>query len=68
MCSQFDEFLSLVSGAGKLIIFVQILQKECDRETRKLVELFKNKRDFDLRVSGVSRCFSVYILKPQKYG
>lgn len=38
-------------GAGKLILFIQILQKECDRQTRKLVEQFKNKRDFDLRVS-----------------
>ena len=31
---------------------VKILQKECDRQSRKVVEQFRNKRDFDQRVSG----------------
>ncbi|KAL4234686.1 Golgi transport complex subunit 4 [Mactra antiquata] len=42
-------------GAGRLVILVKILQKECDRQTRKLVEEFRNKRDFDLRVQQVQQ-------------
>ncbi|XP_060563239.1 conserved oligomeric Golgi complex subunit 4-like isoform X2 [Ruditapes philippinarum] len=42
-------------GAGKLIMLLSILQKECDRQTRKLVKEFRNKRDFDQRVQQVKQ-------------
>ena len=42
-------------GAGRLITLVKILQKECDRQSRKVIEQFRNKRDFDQRVSGNTR-------------
>ena len=44
-----------ISGAGKLTIMVKILQKECDRQSRKIVEQFRNKRDFDQRVNQVKQ-------------
>ncbi|XP_052818537.1 conserved oligomeric Golgi complex subunit 4-like [Mya arenaria] len=43
-------------GHGQLFTLVKILQKECDRRTRKIIEQFKNKRDFDLRVQQVQQC------------
>ncbi|XP_053401877.1 conserved oligomeric Golgi complex subunit 4-like [Mercenaria mercenaria] len=42
-------------GAGRLIMLVSILQKECDRQTRRLVKEFRNKRDFDLRLQQVQQ-------------
>ncbi|KAL5021531.1 hypothetical protein ScPMuIL_000686 [Solemya velum] len=42
-------------GPGKLITLLKILQKECDRQVRKIVEKFKDKREFDLRLQQVQQ-------------
>ncbi|XP_052232014.1 conserved oligomeric Golgi complex subunit 4-like isoform X2 [Dreissena polymorpha] len=50
-------------GHGQLLILVKLLQKECDRQTRKIIEQFKNKRDFDLRVQQVQQCL-MFVKQP----
>ena len=50
---------------------VKILQKECDRQSRKIIEQFRNKRDFDQRVSSNDEGKSLRqgnILLPSKRG
>ena len=44
-------------GPGRMITMMQAIQKECDRQARKIIEHFKKHRDFDRRVCGV-----IYIL------
>lgn len=40
-------------GSGKLFSLMKILQKECDRQVRQILEKFKLKRDFDAVVRSV---------------
>ncbi|XP_064640478.1 conserved oligomeric Golgi complex subunit 4-like [Lineus longissimus] len=40
-------------GPGRIITMMQYIQKECDRQTRKIVEAFKKNRDFDRKVQQV---------------
>ncbi|XP_055955306.1 conserved oligomeric Golgi complex subunit 4 [Patella vulgata] len=37
-------------GPGKLIVLLKILQKECDRQVRKVIEKFKQSREYDKKV------------------
>lgn len=37
-------------GPGRLFTMMQHLQKECDRQARKVIEHFKRNRDFDRKV------------------
>ena len=47
-----------VPGPGQLFPMLQILQKECDRQTRKIVEQFKSRRQYDNLVGSVSHSCS----------
>jgi len=40
-------------GPGKLFLFLQILQAECDRQARKIFENFKNRRGYDAKMKQV---------------
>ena len=40
-----------IQGPGKLIIIMKLLQKECDRQSRKIIEHFKRQREYDKMVS-----------------
>lgn len=42
-------------GSGKLFSLMKILQKECDRQVRQILEKFKLKRDFDAVVQQVQQ-------------
>ena len=42
-------------GSGKLFSLMKILQKECDRQARQILEKFKLKRDFDSVVRASER-------------
>ena len=48
-----------------MFLMMQSLQKECDRQARKIIEHFKKARDFDQKVSYVSfvlfKCQFVYM-------
>ena len=41
-----------MQGPGRLFTLMKILQTECDRQSRKIIEKFKHKRDFDSVVRG----------------
>ena len=40
----------VVAGIGKLMVMIEYLQKECDRQARKVLEKFKEVREFDKKV------------------
>ncbi|XP_048748000.1 conserved oligomeric Golgi complex subunit 4-like isoform X2 [Ostrea edulis] len=42
-------------GSGRLFYLMKILQKECDRQARQILEKFKLKRDFDSMVQQVQQ-------------
>ncbi|KAK3594356.1 hypothetical protein CHS0354_031735 [Potamilus streckersoni] len=42
-------------GSGRLITLLKIIQKECDRQSRKILGEFKSKRDFDSRLQHVQQ-------------
>ena len=44
----------IISGPGKLITMLTQLQRESDRQARKIIEKFKQFRDFDRKVSNIS--------------
>ncbi|XP_041375070.1 conserved oligomeric Golgi complex subunit 4-like [Gigantopelta aegis] len=48
-------------GPGKLIIIMRLLQKECDRQSRKIIEHFKRQREYDRMSQRVHQ--SLMILK-----
>ncbi|XP_067651434.1 conserved oligomeric Golgi complex subunit 4-like [Haliotis asinina] len=46
-------------GPGKLLILLKILQKECDRQSRKIVEQFKSKREHEHKVRQVQQSLMI---------
>ncbi|KAK3086090.1 hypothetical protein FSP39_013397 [Pinctada imbricata] len=42
-------------GHGRLFTLMKILQTECDRQSRKIIEKFRHKRDFDRVVQQVQQ-------------
>ncbi|KAL3859523.1 hypothetical protein ACJMK2_009739 [Sinanodonta woodiana] len=42
-------------GSGRLFTLLKIIQKECDRQSRKILGEFKSKRDFDSRLQQVQQ-------------
>ena len=46
-------------GPGKIFTMMQQLQKECDRQARKILEHFKRNRDFDHKVN-ITFCTEFY--------
>ena len=38
------------AGIGKMIIMMEYLQKECDRQARKVIAKFKENREFEKKV------------------
>ncbi|XP_076448808.1 conserved oligomeric Golgi complex subunit 4-like [Babylonia areolata] len=53
-------------GPGQLFPMLQILQKECDRQTRKILENFKSRRQYDKLVKQVQQ--SVMLQQKQTAG
>ena len=43
-------FIVVAAGIGKLMVMIEYLQKECDRQARKVLEKFKEVREFDKKV------------------
>ena len=50
--SMYIQFVQYFAGPGRLFTLMKILQTECDRQSRKIIEKFKHKRDFDSVVRG----------------
>ncbi|RWS13176.1 conserved oligomeric Golgi complex subunit 4-like protein [Dinothrombium tinctorium] len=42
-------------GHGNLIIVIEVLQKECDRRAKKIIEDFKNSKNFSQIISSVMK-------------
>lgn len=42
-------------GAGRLFTLLKILQVECDRQSRQILQQFKSKRNFDHVVSSINK-------------
>lgn len=47
-------FSASALGPGRLFGMLQILQKECDRQTRKIIEQFKSRRQYDRLVGSLT--------------
>lgn len=45
------------TGPGRLFGMLQILQKECDRQARKVIEEFKSQRKYDALVGDLTPSF-----------
>ncbi|XP_059139126.1 conserved oligomeric Golgi complex subunit 4-like, partial [Physella acuta] len=43
-------------GPGKLFLLLTTLQKECDRQSRKIFEHFKTQRDYQAKIRKVQQC------------
>lgn len=45
-------------GPGKLFLLLTTLQKECDRQSRKIFEHFKTHRDYQAKVKTVTLSYT----------
>lgn len=45
-------------GPGRMLTFVVLLQKECDRQTRSVIDHFKKNREFEAKVKRVQQSLS----------
>ena len=43
--------LSVVPGPGKMMLMIQHIQKECDRQVRNIIVHFKKNRDFERKAN-----------------
>lgn len=45
-----DNVCKQYTGPGRMFVMMQLLQKECDRQSRKVLIQFRNNREFDEKV------------------
>ena len=44
-----------VVGPGRMLTMMEFLQRECDRQARKILEHFKKHREFDMKAQQVQQ-------------
>jgi len=57
----------LYLGHGWLLTFAKCVQKECDRQARRILEEFKSRRRFDHVISKIQEGMSQKSVNSEKY-
>ena len=50
-----DKYVYFETGPGRMLTMMEFLQRECDRQARKILEYFKKNREFDMKAQQVQQ-------------
>lgn len=47
--------MDLIAGPGRVLKMMEFIQRECDRQARKILENFRQHREFDMKAQQVQQ-------------